>query len=226
MKEIRLHGRGGQGVAIAAEILAGAFIIEGKHAAAFPMFGAERRGAPVMAFVRFDDRPVLEKTQVYAPDCLIVTDPVMWTKPAIYAGLKPGGILVANAALGVRDDPEYREGAGPRGGKRFEYRGVGPNVSLVGSVDATRIALKEVGIPVTNTCLLGAFARATGWLKMDSLLQRMRDYFQGEGLEKNMKAIARGYEEVETIRQAGKPVVPTPPRDCVAIPPTSRGDSL
>jgi len=184
VKEIRLHGRGGQGVAIAAEVLAGAFVIEGRHAAAFPMFGAERRGAPIMAFVRFDDQPILEKTQIYTPDCLIVTDPVMWTKPAIYAGLKPGGILVVNAPRAVAESPD-------------------PNVGLIGSIDATRIALKEVGIPVTNTCMLGAFARTTGWLKMESLLLRMRDYFQGEGLEKNMKAIARGYEEVKPVEVKG-----------------------
>ncbi len=171
-------------MAIAAEVLAGAFVIEGRHAAAFPMFGAERRGAPIMAFVRFDDQPILEKTQIYTPDCLIVTDPVMWTRPAIYAGLKPGGILVVNAPGPLAELPD-------------------PNVGLIGSIDATRIAMKEVGIPVTNTCMLGAFAWTTGWLKMESLLLRMRDYFQGESLEKNMKAIARGYEEVKPVEVKG-----------------------
>lgn len=157
MKEVRLHGRGGQGAVIAAEILARAFVDEGKYVASFPLFGAERRGAPVASFLRFDDQPIKEKTQIYHPHCLIVVDPTMRNSPGVYSGLRPGGILVLNSSA----RPE---------GKLHE------NLRTIAVVDATAIALKELGIAVPNTCMMGAFVGATGWLKLESLLRRLKDY--------------------------------------------------
>jgi len=181
MVEVRFHGRGGQGVVTAAEILAAALVAQGKHVAAFPMFGFERRGAPVMAFLRFDDRPVREKTQIYNPDCLVIADPLFRNYPAVYQGLKPGGIAVVNSPTPMADRPHEA-------------------VSLLGAVDATGIALKEMGIPATNTCMLGALAATTGWLPLEPLLEVLEDYFSGEWLRRNRNCLERGFAEVKVVR--------------------------
>jgi 2-oxoacid:acceptor oxidoreductase gamma subunit (pyruvate/2-ketoisovalerate family) len=139
MKEIRLHGRGGQGAAMASDMLASAFVKEGKYAASFPMFGFERRGMPVSAFLRFDDKPIREKTQIYAPDCLIIVDPGLWQQPMTHAGLKDGGIMVLNYSTPIKEPPNDK-------------------VGILARIDATGIALQEVGAAITNTCMMGAFA--------------------------------------------------------------------
>lgn len=180
MREIRLHGRGGQGVAMAAEILATAFVVEGKYASSFPMFGVERRGAPVTAYVRFDRVPIRERTRIYHPDCVIVMDSALRNAPATYAGLKPGGALILNATRAPQKD-------------------LLPELSLVAMVDATRIALEEIGRPITNSCVLGAFAGATRLIELDSLLAALAEYFQGDLLAKNRRSARRGYEEVMII---------------------------
>lgn len=180
MKEIRLHGRGGQGVAIAAEMLAAALVKEGRYAVAFPMFGFERRGAPVTAFVRFDDKPIRQRTQVYEPDCLVITDPSLRKSPEIFAGLRPEGTVIIN----IQHRPEER---------------LHPNVVRIGAVDATGIAIQEIGKPITNTCVLGAFAGATGWLKLESLQAGFKDYFSGKLLEDNLRCVDRGYRETAVL---------------------------
>ena len=125
MREIRFHGRGGQGTATAAEILAAAIVCDGAHAAAFPMFGFERRGAPVAAFLRLDTAPIRERTQVYAPDCLILLDPGLVRTGVIFDGFKPGGTLVVNGSAlppipaGVRPGP-----AGPVRGPAVAMEGL------------------------------------------------------------------------------------------------------
>lgn len=181
MKEIRLHGRGGQGAALAAQMLASAFVIEGKHAASFPMFGFERRGAPVISFARFDDQPIREKTQVYAPDCLLVIDPGLQKLPTLYSGLKPHSILVLNSPKA----PSIRPGE---------------NLQKAGVVNASVISFEELGRSIGNTCLLGAFCSITGWLKLDSLIGAFKWYFNGEMLENNIKSATRGYKEVQVIQ--------------------------
>ena len=179
MKQIRLHGRGGQGARMAGEILASALALEGKDVSAFPMFGAERRGAPITAFLRFDDRPVRITTQIYEPDCLIVLDPAQ-LKPATFMGLKPNGVLIVNTSEPVIE-------------KMHE------NISAVGSADATAIALKEVGRAIVNTCILGVFARTTAWVRLDSILASLEEYFDGRLLERNKNAVRRGFEATQVI---------------------------
>ena len=180
MKEIRLHGRGGQGAALAAQILATAFVAEGKHAASFPLFGFERRGAPVISFVRFSDQPIREKTQVYTPDCLIVLDPGLRTLPALFSGLKPESTLIINISKLPKDH-------------------LNENLKLGGIVNATAIALDEIGRNISNTCLMGAFASTTGWLKLDSVLSAFERYFDGKILERNIRSAERGFREVNII---------------------------
>lgn len=180
LKEIRLHGRGGEGVVMGAEILARAFLKEGKHAVSMPSFGPERRGAPVAAFVRVDDSPIRHRTQVYHPDCLIVINPGLKSLPAVYQGLKPHCILVLNTVEPLEVPHQ--------------------SITLVGSVDGTGIALKEIGAAITNTCLLGAFAATTHWLSLDSILSSMSKNFTGERLEMNINSAKRGFTEVTVIK--------------------------
>ncbi len=179
-REVRLHGRGGQGAVMAAEILTAAFIGERKYAAGFPMFGFERRGAPVTAFLRFSDDLITEKTQIYSPDCLIVLDPPQAVWPQTYAGIKTNGILVLNRREPIKEVPHQ-------------------NIKVTGVVDASKIAMEEIGAPITNTSMLGAFAATTGWVKLDSILSAMEHYFKGEALEKNKISAERGFREIQII---------------------------
>jgi 2-oxoacid:acceptor oxidoreductase gamma subunit (pyruvate/2-ketoisovalerate family) len=177
LKEIRLHGRGGQGVAAASRMLASALVNDGKWASGFPMFGVERRGAPVAAFARFDDRPIREKTQIYTPDCLIIIDSRLIRSPGIFEGIKPEGILVLNAPHPLQENPHR-------------------NLKTIGMINATEVGLKEIGLPATNTCMLGAFAKTTGWVELKSLIRSLNEYFEGEMLKKNIRCIEKGFEEV------------------------------
>jgi 2-oxoacid:acceptor oxidoreductase gamma subunit (pyruvate/2-ketoisovalerate family) len=181
MKEIRIHGRGGQGAVLAARMLASAFVVEGRFVASFPMYGFERRGAPVVAFTRIDDKPIREKTQVYHPDCLIVIDPGLMKLPTLFAGLKPEGILILNSPRPLKARPN-------------------DNLKTGAVINATRIAVEEIGRDIPNTCLLGAFAAATGWLALSSLLTSLGEYLSGDMLQRNLRSVERGYREVEVIR--------------------------
>jgi 2-oxoacid:acceptor oxidoreductase gamma subunit (pyruvate/2-ketoisovalerate family) len=178
VKEIRIHGRGGQGAVLAARMLASAFVIEGKSVASFPMYGFERRGAPVVAFTRVDDKPIREKTQIYNPDCLIVIDPGLLALPTLFTGLKPGSVFILNSPKKLTEQPNE-------------------NLKTGGVVNATQIAVDEIGRDIPNTCLLGAFAAATGWLKLQSILDCLPDYLRGDILERNLRSAERGFKEVE-----------------------------
>ena len=177
-KEIRVHGRGGQGAVMAARMLASACAYEGKHVASFPMYGFERRGMPVIAFTRFDTKPIREKTQVYTPDCIIVIDPTLMDLPILYDGLKPGSVLILNSPGLLQKKPAE-------------------NLGKAGVINATQVALCEIGRDIPNTCLLGALAATTGWVELDSILKGLADYFEGDILERNIRNAQRGFNEVE-----------------------------
>lgn len=179
MKEIRFHGRAGQGARMASEILAAAFVLEGKYVSAFPMFGAERRGAPVSAFLRFDDKPVRETTQIYEPDCLVIIDPAQ-IKQATFKGIKEGGIAILNISKPTIERPHQ-------------------NIELVGFADATAIALEEIGRAIVNTCMLGVFTKTTGWVMLDSILSSLEQHFTGKLLQNNANSVRRGFEKAKVI---------------------------
>jgi phenylglyoxylate dehydrogenase gamma subunit len=178
MYEVRLHGRGGQGAVLAAGILATALVEEGKFAVAVPSFGFERRGAPVAAFLRFDEREIRRLTNIYFPDCVICIDPTVSRSVDIFAGLKPGGALVQTTHKSVED------------------LALPDSVGTVGLCDAVRIATEIFRRPITNTLMLGAFARTTGLVSLASLKQALEDSdFRDAGLAQNLEALTRGYEE-------------------------------
>lgn len=181
MIEVRFHGRGGQGSVTAARILANAFVLEGKYGSSFPMFGFERRGAPVTAFLRFDDHPIKEKTQIYNPDCLVVLDSSLKSSSFVYEGLKPEGVLILN-------------GGEPKTDKPHEH------VQRVGIIDAETVAREELGFPSPNTCMVGAFAAATGWVGLEFVLASLGHYFSDEILEKNTRSTQRGFDEVKVTQ--------------------------
>jgi len=185
MKEIRIHGRGGQGVVLASEIFVNAAVREGKHAASFPYFGFERRGAPVFGFVRFDTQPIRQKDQVYHPDCLVVFDDTLFKAVDIYQGIRQHGTLILNAAQTSSETP------------------LPPEIELLGLVDATRISLETVGTFIPNTAMLGALARVTGWVSLDSLKQSVQQMLDRKIRKKNIEILERAYAEA-VVREIGQ----------------------
>jgi len=177
VKELRIHGRGGQGSVTAAELIAVAAFESGVNAMAFPAFGVERRGAPVQAFVRFSNDRIRLRSQIYEPDYIIVQDSTLIKDVNVFHGMKEGGIAIVNTEKEIN-------AAVPAG------------VRLI-TVDATRIALDTLGLPITNTALLGAFAAASGEISFEALKNALRHRFKGELAEKNIQAAKRAYEEVK-----------------------------
>lgn len=180
LKEIRIHGRGGQGSVTAAELLSHAAFTEGKWVQAFPYFGAERRGAPVKAFARLSDKPILVHSQIYHPDYVMVLDHAIYKVVDVTEGLKKDGIIIMN----TRKRPEE----------------VGLKNCHVATVDATGIALElnllVAGLPVVNTSIVGAFAKATGEVKLTSVLKAVKDTWSGSAGEKNARAAELAYERL------------------------------
>jgi len=190
MIEIRLHGRGGQGAVVGATILAKAVMKEGRYAQAFPLFGAERRGAPVQAFLRVDTKYIYMKDIVERPDHVIVLDAgLIKTKVAqVDRGLKAGGWILINSS----EDPQ-----------EFEF----PHDFSVATVDASSIALKHglgtAQAPIVNTAILGAFAKLAGLVGLDSLLQAIE---KGVPVKKeaNVAAAKEAYHSVRVQEKTAK----------------------
>ncbi len=176
MKEIRFHGRGGQGAVTAAELLAVSVGFGGKYSQAFPFFGVERRGAPVMSFCRIDENPIRIHQQVYEPDVIVVLDPSLDSE-MVSKGLKNGGIAVVNTKQQASE--------------------TGIKAEKIFTVDATGIALKDLGRPIVNTAMLGAFAKATGLAELEAIKKAVGERFSGALSEKNMKAVEDCFNEVK-----------------------------
>lgn len=161
MRELRLHGRGGQGTVIASKLLAVALFLEGEEVQSFPMFGVERRGSPVTAFLRIDHEPLKLRCEINEPDDLIVLDPTLIGTTDITTGLKPGGRILINTDLAPEDFPQLLE--------RFH----------VSTVDATGIAVRHglggKGQPIVNTAILGAFAADSGMITTASIEAAIRE---------------------------------------------------
>ena len=176
--EIRWHGRGGQGAVTSAELVAKAAINEGKYAQAFPSFGPERRGAPVLAFVRISsEQPIKVRAEIAKPDVVVVLDPGLLRIVDVTSGLKENGVLIINTRSSIQDiESEF--------GTKWR----------LAIIDATRIARELLGVPITNTTMVGALIKATGVVKLESLLEPLNQRFEHLA-EKNINAMKRAYEE-------------------------------
>ncbi len=185
MVEIRFHGRGGQGAVIASKILAMAFFSEGKYVQSFPLFGVERRGAPVAAFTRIDDHPVRMKCNIYTPDCIIVLDPTLTRTVDITAGLKKGGTILINSDSSPE---EYKD----------KYAGF-----KLATIDADSIArefrLGSATSPIINTVILGAFAAQTKLVKLESIQDGIRKEIPIK-TEANCDAAKKAYENIKILK--------------------------
>ncbi len=178
MIEIRFHGRGGQGTVVASKILADAIASEGNWVQAYPEFGVERRGSPVVAFIRIDDTPIYDKSRIYTPDHVVVVDPTLVEAVDITDGLKPGGTIIINT--------DREPGSFPFHG-RFQVR----------TVDATAIAVKHklgsMAAPIVNTSIVGAVTKILGLTKLGSLTQAIRDGIAIKP-DDNVKAAEEAFE--------------------------------
>lgn len=188
MLQIRIHGRGGQGVVTATELLSVAAFEQGRHAQAFPSFGSERTGAPVVAFCRIDDREIRLREPILEPDVLIVQDPTLLHQVDVFQGLKPDGYVLINSkrsfdALGLTDiAAKFRR-------------------ERLITVPATEIALKHLGRPLPGAVLLGGFAALSGLITLEAVSHAIHDKFSGKVADGNTAAAAEAFEYVRKEMQ-------------------------
>lgn len=186
MLEIRLHGRGGQGAVVGGNILAAALFSKGLFVQAFPFFGVERRGAPVCAFVRADEKRINIRHQIYTPDHLIILDETLINNPETFDGLKPEGFVVIN----TKHPPERF-----RKNPRFKR-------NKIAAVDANKIAIKhKLGTamsPIVNTTIIGAFSQATKLCSIDAVCQAIKKMVPAKP-EENAQAAMESYKEVKWV---------------------------
>ena len=178
MLEIRIHGRGGQGSVTAAQILAISAFYDGKQSQAFPRFGVERRGAPVEAFCRIDDKPINIRSQVYTPDLLLVLEPSLLDSVDVTSGLKAGANIIINTSQPIK------------GNKYSKFK--------VHTVDASKVAFDIFNADIVNTAILGAFAKVTGLVSIGAINKAVKDRFAGKPhvIDMNKDAVKRVYEQV------------------------------
>ena len=189
MFEVRIHGRGGQGVVTGAEMLSVAAFLEGRHAQAFPSFGSERTGAPVVAFCRIAEKEIRLREPIAAPDCLIVQDPTLFKVVDVFAGLKPTGYLIVNTNKTFAD---------------LHIDGIAAKLPKGHAVivPATEIAQRLVGRPVPNAALLGAFAALTEIVHFDSVKRAIEETFPGKIGAANIAAAEEAFEIVMAQERA------------------------
>ena len=181
MFQVRIHGRGGQGVVTAAELLSIAAFLEGKHAQAFPSFGSERMGAPVVSFCRLDEKEIRLREPVTAPNAVIIQDPTLLQSVDVFQGLNCDGFILINST------------------RTFDELGIADFVAgfpahHVCDVGASELAMKYVGRPVPNAALLAGFAAISGQLHMESVENAIRQKFPGAVGDANVAAAREAYE--------------------------------
>jgi 2-oxoacid:acceptor oxidoreductase gamma subunit (pyruvate/2-ketoisovalerate family) len=186
MREIRIHGRGGQGAVVASKLLATALFREGKSVQSFPAFGVERRGAPVTAFLRVSDGPIYLRCEITSPDDLIVLDPTLIKAVDVAAGLKPGGSILINS----EEDPDsYKQLAGS-----FKLAVVDA------SAIARRHGLGSKTQPLVNTAILGAFAAYSGMVGLETILEAIRESVPIKA-EVNVQAAREAAQAIRTAKR-------------------------
>jgi pyruvate ferredoxin oxidoreductase gamma subunit len=185
MFELRIHGRGGQGVVTAAEMMSVAAFAEGRHAQAFPSFGSERMGAPVVAFCRIADKEIRLREPIMEPDALIIQDPTLLHQVDVFSGLKQDGYVLLNT------------------NRSFEALGLGEFASgrppeRLCTLAATEIAVKHIGRPIPNVPLIAGFAALSGLIKLESVVKAIGEKFSGKVAEGNIAAASEAYSLIKT----------------------------
>ncbi len=185
MFELRIHGRGGQGVVTAAEMMSVAAFAEGRHAQAFPSFGSERTGAPVVSFCRINDKEIRLREPIMEPDAIIIQDPTLLHQVDVFAGLKQNGYVLLNT------------------NRSFEALGLGDFVAgrkaeRLRTLPATEIGLKHVGRPIPNVPLLAGFAALSGLIRLESVITAIGEKFSGKVAEGNIAAATEAYNLIKT----------------------------
>jgi len=180
IKEIRIHGRGGQGSVTAAEVLAKAAFKDGLTSQAFPAFGSERMGAPVRAFCRMSDKPIRTRSEIHAPDFCIVQDPSLLETVNVFEGLKAGGVVILNSE---RPDEVHV-----------------PAGAVLKAVAGNRIAQEVIGRPIPNMVMIGAFAGTTGLVSLASLKAAVKERFGGKVGDLNAEAVEKAYNAMKEAK--------------------------
>ncbi|MDY6911406.1 MAG: 2-oxoacid:acceptor oxidoreductase family protein [Chloroflexota bacterium] len=178
MTEVRWHGRGGQGAVTSTELIALAAISKGKYAQSFPSFGPERRGAPVQAFLRVGDEPIRLRSEITEPDVVVVLNPDLLRVVDVTSGLKKNGVLVVNTKKSID-----------------EIKAVYSDGYMVATVNGMKIARESIGLPITNTTMIGALLKVIRLVSIDDMISPMEHRF-GKVAEKNITAMKRAYEEI------------------------------
>jgi len=185
LTEIRWHGRGGQGVVTAGKLLAETALGTGQYFQAFPDYGPERMGAPIRAFTRLSPKPITVHSQVDRPDVVLVLDPTLLGLVPVADGLHQDGVMVVNTSM---SPAEVRDITGYESGRVF-------------TVNASHIAIDELGREITNTPMLGAFAQATGLFEMEALITEVQDWFSKklstQAVQANVRALKRAAQEIQ-----------------------------
>lgn len=186
MIEVRFHGRAGQGMVTASEILAKAVNLEGKHSQAFPIFGSEKRGPPVVAFCRIDEKPIIIHEEITEPDFVVVADQSVLKSVDVSMGLKKNGFVLVNSAKPASE--------------------LKLNAKNVYTIDGTEIAIKNFNKPIVNTVMLGAFVKLTRIAKLTSVLLALEDKFKGkfpeQVIEANKNTIKESFEKMQVKKVA------------------------
>ena len=191
MFQTRIHGRGGQGVVTAAELLSVAAFIEGRYAQAFPSFGSERTGAPVVSYCRIDKKEVRTREPILEPDAIIIQDPTLFNSLDVFQGLKSDGYVLVNS------------------NKNLEELGVADAVKEIPDkhaycVPATEIAMKHMGRPMPNAVLLGGFAAMSGQLAFKSVEKAIQSKFSGKIGDGNIAAALAAFDIIKKITTTEK----------------------
>ncbi|MBI3481151.1 MAG: 2-oxoacid:acceptor oxidoreductase family protein [Nitrosomonadales bacterium] len=185
MFELRIHGRGGQGVVTATEMMSVAAFAEGRHAQAFPSFGSERTGAPVVAFCRIADKEIRLREPIMEPDAIIIQDPTLLHQVDVFAGLKKNGYMLLNT------------------NRSFEALGLGDFIAgrpaeRLCTLPATEIGLKHIGRPIPNMPLIAGFAALSGLIRLESVVKAIGEKFSGKMAEGNIAAASEAYNLIKT----------------------------
>jgi pyruvate ferredoxin oxidoreductase gamma subunit len=188
MFQVRIHGRGGQGVVSGAEMLSVAAFLEDRHAQAFPSFGSERMGAPVTAFCRIDDKEIRLREPVMEPDALIIQDPTLLHQVDLFNGLHAAGYILINSTRSFEE-----LGLGEFTRDFHHYR--------LCTVPATELALKHVGRPLPNAALLGGFAAVSGEIRLESVIAAIRDKFPRKIADGNVAAAAAAFQVAAQMKE-------------------------